>query len=210
MSSPQTTDESPEIHPLIRDRWSPRAFRSEAVEAEKLRQLFEAARWAASSYNEQPWRFIVATSDEPHYQSVLECLVPANQSWASSAPVLGLTIVKEAYAKNGKPNRSAEHDLGLAMGNLSIQATALGLHLHQMGGVDLPRIEATFEVPDGFHPFTGFAVGYLGQAEDLPEPWMRQAETATRQRLPLTELVFGERFGRASSIAQPTRDLTGG
>src|SRR5690606_2421192 len=118
------------IHDLLVKRWSPRAFSDRPVEPDKLRQLFEAARWAASSFNEQPWSFIVALKqDQAAFDKALSCLTEANQAWAKLAPVLVLTTVKRHFEKNGKANRVCEHDLGLAMGNLCVQATQLGLYV---------------------------------------------------------------------------------
>ncbi|MEM8782520.1 MAG: nitroreductase family protein [Planctomycetota bacterium] len=196
MSNPPAATDYPVLDCLA-DRWSPRSFADTPVETEQLRQLFEAARWAASAFNEQPWRFIVATKENREsYERVLSCLVEANQAWARSAPVLGITAVSETFAKNDKPNRCAEHDLGLAMGNLSAQATALGLMIHQMAGIDQNRAKDVLQIPDGFHAFSGFALGHLGPADALPEGWMRDAETAPRPRNPFDEFVFGEAFGQ--------------
>src|SRR5881394_2967613 len=124
------------IHELLRRRWSPRAFDpNKPVESEKLRACFEAARWAPSSFNEQPWSFIVATRDKPQeYAKLLACLVEKNQSWARSAPVLMIGATSLLWARNGKPNRHAFYDLGQAVAHLTVQATAQGLYLHQMAG----------------------------------------------------------------------------
>lgn len=178
------------ILPVLADRWSPRAFANKPVETEKLQQLFEAARWSASSFNEQPWRFIVATKDnEEEYARALGCLVEFNQSWAKTAPVLVLTAVRKTFSKNGKPNPCCEHDLGLAMGNLSAQATHLGLVIHQMAGVDRDKIRETYNIPEEFEPLTGTAIGYLGHPERIPEA-VQKGETAPRIRKPLSETVF--------------------
>lgn len=179
------------IDASIRDRWSPRSFSSRQVSDELLMKLFEAAQWAASSTNEQPWRFIVATSAHPEeFERALSCLVPANQAWARHAPVLVLTVVSETFAKNGKNNRTADHDLGLAVGNLSIQATSEGLVVHQMGGVDLDRVRSEYDIPEGFHPLTAIAIGYLGAPENLPDGWQKDVELAERTRKPLSDFVF--------------------
>ena len=139
-------------HPVldvIKKRWSPRAFADRRVEPETLKQLLEAARWAASSFNEQPWRFILATKDEPeHYARVLDCLIEGNQAWAQHAPVLMLTVARKTFTRNGKPNRHAWHDVGLAMGNMVAQATALGLLLHQMAGILPEKARVVFAIPD--------------------------------------------------------------
>lgn len=178
------------VLPVLADRWSPRAFADKPVEKEKLQQIFEAARWSASSYNEQPWRFIVATKEnEAEYNRALSCLVEFNQSWAKTAPVLILALVSKKFVRNGKPNGCAEHDLGLAMGNLSAQATHLGLVLHQMAGIEKDKVRETYNVPEDFEPVTGTALGYLGDPERIPEQ-MRPMENGPRIRKPLSETVF--------------------
>ena len=194
------TPKHPILQPLA-DRWSPRAFADKPVEPDKLKQLFEALRWAASSYNEQPWRFLLATKDQPEeYQRILSCLLEANQAWAKTAPVIGLTITSLNFLKNGKPNRCHEHDLGLAMGNLSAQAAALGLCVHQMAGVELDKVTKEFAVPEGFKPFSAFTIGYEGDPDQLPEQWMIDGDKAPRSRKPLGETVFTGSFGKASPL----------
>lgn len=187
---------------VIQERWSPRAFADRLVEPEKLRSLFEAARWAASSYNEQPWRFVLATKDDPAaFEKVLSCLVEVNQSWAKNAPALMITFVSEKFAKNGSPNRVCENDLGLAMGNLSLQATALGLVVHQMAGIDTDKADELFNAPADFHAMTACAIGYEGEPESLEQDWMIEAEKSPRSRRPFKEFVFNaEGFGVGSSL----------
>src|SRR5438128_8855355 len=127
MEKPAQTDYP--IEEILKRRWSPRAFSDRMVESEKLRSLFEAARWAPSSFNEQPWSYIVAKRESPEeFRKLLSCLVEANQVWARAAPVLALGIVRLRFMRNDKPNRAAVHDLGLAAGNLLVEATARGLH----------------------------------------------------------------------------------
>ncbi|MEM9753058.1 MAG: nitroreductase family protein [Planctomycetota bacterium] len=179
----------------LANRWSPRSFADRPVEREKLQPLFEATRWAASAFNEQPWRFVVVTKDQGEsYDRVLSCLVEANQAWAKAAPVLAITAVSETFKKNDKPNRCAEHDLGLAMGNLSAQATALGLVVHQMAGINQDTAKDKLSIPKGFHAFSAVAIGYAGDPNDLPEGWMRDAETSPRERNAFDDFVFGETF----------------
>ena len=191
-------------HPILEAlsrRWSPRAFASTPVEPEKLNRLFEAARWAASSFNEQPWRFIIATQDQPEaFEQVASCLVPTNQAWARQAPLLGLTLAKKTFTRGGKPNRVYVHDVGLAMGNLSAQATHEGLFVHQMAGIDQQAVIDTFAVPDDFEPVAGFAVGYGGDADSLPEDWMREAEKQPRTRSAFADFIYSGKFGEPSSI----------
>jgi len=178
------------VHELIAKRWSPRAFEPKPVPAEALRSVLEAARWAASSFNEQPWRFIVARrEDSGEFARMLGCLMEGNRSWAKNAGVLILTVAKETFTRNDRPNRSALHDVGLAAGNLSLQATDLGLRVHQMAGIEVGKIRKTYDVPEGYQPMTGIAIGYPGDFEQLPEP-LRAREIAPRQRKPQTELVF--------------------
>jgi nitroreductase len=190
-----------EVLDVIKRRWSPRAFASTPVEPDKLNRIFEATRWAASSFNEQPWRFIVATQDQPdEFQRVLQCLVEVNQSWAKDAPVLGLTLAKKTFTRGGKPNRVYVHDVGLAMGNFSAQATAEGLFVHQMAGIDQQAVVDTFSVPDDFEPVAGFALGYGGDAEHLPQDWMRDAEQQPRTRSAFQDFIFTGAFGRPSDL----------
>src|SRR5256884_3406610 len=123
------------------------------VEPEKLRSLFEAARWAPSSFNEQPWSFIVATKQKlEQHARLLSCLVEKNQQWAHLAPVLMVSVAKLKFAKTGEPNRHAFHDVGLAMGNMLVQATAMDLFVHQMAGFSPERVREIYAVPAEFEP----------------------------------------------------------
>lgn len=195
---------APTEHPVleeIKHRWSPRAFADKPVEPDKLKSLFEAARWAASAFNEQPWRFIVATKDDPAgYEKALGCLVEANQAWAKHAPVLVLTVSASTFKKNGKDNRVALHDLGQAAAHLGIEATRQGLVIHQMAGVELDKVRKTYNVPDGFEPQTAIAIGYPGEADSLPEGWMRDAEQAERSRAAFDAFVFGDEWDKPSGL----------
>jgi nitroreductase len=196
MDKPAATDYP--VHELISRRWSPRAIEPRAVPVEALRSLLEAARWAPSSYNEQPWSFIVARrEDEAEFQAMLGCLVDVNQAWARDAGALILTVARSAFSHNDKPNRHAFHDIGLAAANLSLQATALGLVVHQMGGIRPDKAREVYEIPDGFEVVTGIAIGYPGKVEQLPEQF-REAETAPRQRKPQDEIVFRGTWGRGA------------
>ncbi len=185
------------IHDLIRHRWSPMAFSDKPIEEEKLLALFEAARWAPSSYNEQPWAFLVATKENrEEFERMLGCLVEGNQAWAKHAPVLMVSLAKLHFARNNKPNRHAFHDVGLAAANLVLQAEALGLQAHQMAGIEVDKIRIEYEVPEGWEPVAGIAVGY--PTEDfshLPEK-LQQRQTKARSRKPLAEFVFSARFGQ--------------
>lgn len=181
------------VHELLGKRWSPRAFSSRDVPEEQIISLLEAARWAPSSYNEQPWRFIVARkSDSANYAKLLGSLMELNQLWARSAPVLLLTLAKKTFTHNGAPNFYALHDAGIALGHLAIQATALGLSLHIMGGFDHAVARAAFEIPEDYELGAAVALGYAGDPNSLPERF-QQAESAPRSRMPLADLVYAGR-----------------
>ena len=188
------------IHDLLSRRWSPRAFDARAIEPDKLMSLLEAARWAPSSYNEQPWAFIVGVKSQPEaYAKVLECFIEFNQGWAKSAPVVMLTVAHLQFDKNGNPNRHAFHDVGLAMGNLSVQATSMGLSLHQMAGILPDRARELFGIPAGWDAATGVAIGYPGDPSSLPEP-IRQRELEERTRKPLETFVFSTGWGKSPVV----------
>ena len=192
------------IHDLMKHRWSPRAFDPRPVEPEKLRALFEAARWAPSSYNAQPWYFIVGTKNDPeNYNRVLETFVEFNQSWAKQAPVLALSVAKLKF-DDGKPNRHAFHDMGQAAANLNIQAEALGLSVHQMAGIDPEKARKLFHIPADYEAVAGIALGYAGDPASLPEE-LRKRELAPRQRKPLDSFVFAGEWGKSSPLVSPKR-----
>jgi nitroreductase len=184
------------IHELIRERWSPRAFSAEMVEPEKLLSLFEAARWAASCFNEQPWSFIVATKDnKEEFERVLGCLVEANARWAQHAPVLMLSVASLNFAHNGKPNRHAFHDVGQAVASLTVQATTLGLVVHQMAGFSPAKARTEFAIPDDYEAVAAIALGYQGDPASLPDD-LRQKELAPRTRRPADSFVFRRKWGQ--------------
>jgi len=178
------------VHEVIRNRWSPRAYDTRAVEPEKLRSLFEAARWAASSGNQQPWFYIVATKDDPeNFQKVLSTLVETNQVWAKNAPVLALSAARTLNEQTGKPNRHAFHDVGAASATLALEASALGLEIHQMGGVLPDKAREVFGIPEGFEVVAGIALGYPGDPNSLAEK-LKERELAPRTRKPESSFVF--------------------
>jgi nitroreductase len=181
---------------LLRQRWSPRAFADRPVEPEKLRILVEAARWAPSCYNEQPWSFIVATKENrAEFDRLLSCLVEGNARWARHAPVLMLSVAKLTFDRNNKPNRHAVHDVGLAVENLVIQGMALGLYVHQMAGFHLDKAREVYAIPEGHEPVAAMVIGYLGDSAGLPDD-LREREMAPRTRKSLESFVFGGRWGR--------------
>jgi len=190
------------IHELFVKRWSPYAFADRPVPDDDLRSLFEAARWAASSYNEQPWSYIVATRKDPEgFERLLSCLVEGNQPWAKSAPVLALGVMSLNFTRNARPNSAAEHDLGAASTCLALEAVARGLVVHQMIGILPDRARELYLIPEGFRPLTGLAIGYLGEPNALPENY-KERDFAARQRKPLTEFVFGGQWGTVSDLVK--------
>ncbi len=190
------------IHDLLRRRCSPRAFSSQMIEPEKLRSLLEAARWAPSSYNAQPWSFFLATrEDEAEYQRLLDCLAPGNMTWAQQAPVLMLSVAKLNFDHNGARNRHAWHDVGQAVADLTVQATALGLALHQMAGFDPQRAREQFHIPEDHEPVAMIALGYPGSPESLPEQ-LREKELQPRTRKALDSFVFTGEWGKTALVVR--------
>ena len=185
------------IHDLLRRRWSPRAFAKRAVEPEKLRSVLEAARWAPSSFNAQPWSFLVATrdGDAADYERMLGCLVEFNQNWAKSAPVLIVAVATNAFEHNNKPNRHAFYDTGAAVAMLSVEATSLGLHVHQMAGFSPEQVRSVYGVPESAEPVSAIALGYVGDPDTLPED-LRKKELAPGERKPVASFVYSGGWGR--------------
>lgn len=191
------------IHPLVAERWSPYAFTGQGVDVADLLALFEAARWAASSYNEQPWRFIVARREEPAaFEKALSCLVPFNQGWARHAPVLALGLVQTLRPGDGSPIAAAQHDLGLAAATLTVEATHRGLSVHQMSGILADRIRRTYALPDDVLPLTALAIGHAASLEATSED-LRDRQARPRERRQLPEFVFGERWGDPAAFLDP-------
>jgi nitroreductase len=190
------------IHDLLAARWSPYAFESCAVPEATLRSLFEAARWAASSFNAQPWHYLVATKDDPEeFERLLSCLVEANQAWAKEAPVLVLCVTSLKFAHNGKENRAAVHDLGLASANIVLEATARGLFVHQMIGILPEKAREVYGIPEDHEAWTALAIGYKGDPASLPER-LRERDLTPRKRKPLGEFVFRGNWGSPAPIAR--------
>ena len=185
------------VEDFISRRWSPRAFADRPIEPAKLLSIFEAARWAASSYNEQPWHFICAAKpDLAEFERLLECLASTNQLWARNAGVLVFPVARLAFTSGslaGKPNRHALHDVGLATANLIYEAMALGLFAHPMAGFSPEKLRELCAIPEGFEPVTAVAIGYPGDPESLPSP-LKEREIAPRVRKPLSEIVPGARW----------------
>jgi nitroreductase len=190
------------IHDLLRRRWSPRAFAERPLEAETVRSLFEAARWAPSSNNEQPWRFLAAARDAgAEYDRLLTCLKESNRKWAFRAPLLVMSVAALNFEDDGKSNRHAFHDTGLAAENLVLQAVALGLVAHQMAGFDVEKARKDCLIPPGYEPVAMIAIGYQGDPGVLPEH-LREREMKPRDRKPIGKFVFSSRWGVVSPLVR--------
>jgi nitroreductase len=186
------------VHELIRNRWSPRAFAEKAVPGQILRALFEAARWAPSSSNEQPWAYLVATKDDAeNFAKMLGVLVEFNASWAKQAPVLAMSVAHLKTERDGKPNRVALHDVGSATAQLTFEANSRDLLVHQMAGFDASKARQTFAIPPDWEPVAAIALGYPGDPASLPEK-LRERELAPRTRKPLSEFVMAGGWGHTA------------
>jgi nitroreductase len=182
------------VHEIIARRWSPRTYVPRPIEPEKVRAIFEAGRWSASSGNEQPWRFIIATRDNPlEFARLLGVLVEKNQAWAKNAGLLGITAAKRTLTYNGAPNRFNMHDTGMALKSIMLESTSLGLQAHGMAGFDADRARTEFAIPDDFEVGAAFAVGYVEGSFDPP---------AGRTRHPLEAQVFTGTWGTPGRIAE--------
>jgi nitroreductase len=188
------------IQKLLSERWSPYGFDSRPVPEADLRSLFEAARWAASSYNEQPWNYLVATKDDrAEFERLLSCLVEPNQEWAKAAPVLALGVVRLKFSQNNQDNRVAVHDLGLAAGNLLVEATARGLSVHQMAGILPYKAREVYQIPEPWAAWTALAIGYKADPSKLPAG-LKERDLMPRQRKPLNQFVFTGKWGQPSPV----------
>lgn len=208
MSSEKAAEAVHPIEDVLSRRWSPRAFSERLVENEKLLSFFEAARWAPSSGNAQPWSFIVATADDsPGHGRMLDILKEGNRRWAYRAPVLILSVAR-VEREDGNESPTALHDLGLAVGNLLVQATALGLSVHQMAGFDHDAACETYHIPRGHEPVAVIALGYAGDPAMLPD-YLRERESAPRTRKPREEFVFSGSWNEAyNKIPEAVENFT--
>lgn len=196
----KTAETDAPIHNTLAVRWSPYAFSNRPVPPVDLRSLFEAARWAPSSFNEQPWRFIVGIrgADETH-AGIVSCLSEGNQVWASAAPVLAIGVIMKTFAANGKPNKAAPHDLGLASANLATEATRRKLHVHMMIGVDPDAARRVFSIPEDAEAYTAMAIGYRATGAGA-DPALRERENKPRTRNRVADFVFGGPFGQSANL----------
>ncbi len=195
------------VHDLVAERWSPYGFdEGRPVADEDLESLFEAARWAPSAYNEQPWRYIVARrTDSGQFEKVLSCLVDGNRVWASFAPVLALGVASRRFSRNGRENGTALHDLGLASANLLVEATSRGLLVHQMSGIHPEKARGLFGIPEGFDAVTGIAIGCPGRPGGLPDD-LAARDLEPRTRNPLARFVFGGHWDEPASFLRGGSD----
>lgn len=180
------------IEPIFWKRWSPRAMTGEALTRDEFSSLMEAARWAPSSYNEQPWRFIYAHRGTPHFDRLVGLLMDANKAWADRAGTLLVLVSKKTFTGNGKPNTVHTFDCGSAWQNLALQASALGLVAHGMAGFDRERARTELRVPDDFSVEAMVALGRPGNVEDLPQP-LRERETPS-PRKPIRDIMMEGAF----------------
>jgi nitroreductase len=178
------------VLPTILHRWSPRSFADRDVSEKDLRTIFEAVRWAMSSFNEQPWRFLVGRRGSETYEKILGTLGPFNQMWAATAPVLIMGAAKTTFSHDSSPNRVAFFDLGAASGYLALQAAALGLAVHQMAGFDPEAARKAFGIPEEYVLGSAMALGYQGDPEALPREQMVKQEISPRTRKALGEFVW--------------------
>jgi len=186
---------------LLRKRWSPRAFSDEPVEEEKLRILFEAARWSPSALNEQPWFFIAGLNGDQTHQAIHGLLTATNRLWAGKAPVLVMACGSSRLKKDGAPNETFAYDLGQCVAHFSVQATGLDLYVHQMRGFDHALASKVFDLPGEVVALTVMAIGYLGDPAIL-HPRMQKAELTPRERKEADDFVFSLRFGHRTDLFQ--------
>jgi nitroreductase len=178
------------VLPVVLNRWSPRSFADRDVSTNDLKKLFEAARWAPSSYNEQPWRFLVGHSGSNTYKKIFQSLIGFNQSWAGKAPVLILGAAKTKFSHNDSPNGYALYDLGAASAYLVLQASALGLSTHQMAGYDQAAARTALGIPEDFVLGAVITLGYQDEPAVLGQEQLIALETTPRERKPLSDFVF--------------------
>jgi nitroreductase len=178
------------VLPIILERWSPRSYDSREVSLADLRLIFEAARWAPSSSNEQPWRYLVGRRNSQTHSKIAACLNPGNQIWAAHVAVLMLGVARTRFARNDTPNAYAFYDLGAATMLITLQAAALGLVTHQMAGFDHAAIRTALGIPEDFLLGSVMAIGHQGEPSALPNEKLLGSETATRTRKPLSEIAF--------------------
>ncbi|MBA2945773.1 nitroreductase family protein [Streptomyces himalayensis] len=197
--SPRTANMAVAVHPLLAERWSPRSFdATHTISDEELFSLLEAARWAPSARNSQPWRFLVGRRGDTTYEQIFSTLMSGNRLWAGQSSLLVAAVAAERL-EDGTPHHGAAYDTGLAVAQLAVQAHALGLHAHQMGGFHPEQLRSALGIPDGYRPLSITAIGSLAPAELLPQE-LRDRETAARERRPLADTFFAESWGNPLTV----------
>ncbi|MCK0188376.1 nitroreductase family protein [Arenibacter sp. F20364] len=187
-------DSDYEIFALLKQRYSPRIFKDRKVTEQHLHQLFEAVRWAPSSNNLQPWRFLYAEKGSEAYEKIVDNLTESNKTWAKNAPLLMLTAFHKK-TDQGKENFHALHDLGLGLGGMTVQAQYMGIAMHHMAGLDHKKAQQVFNIPEEFHIVSAVAIGYYGgELDDLPQK-LQKKEIRERRRMPQNEFAFKNRWG---------------
>ena len=184
------------VSKMVQFRWSPRSFQNKAIEKNKLMSVFEAARWSASAFNEQPWRFIVGLNGDDTFNKILDTLVEFNQNWAKKASVLILNIYKPNFTHNNKPNVTAAYDLGQAVSAYCLEAVNQDLVAHQMSGFDVEKANVAFELGDEYASMSVTAMGYLNKPDALPEDLFK-IELQNRMRKTIENMVFTDKLGES-------------
>ena len=190
------------IHELIAARWSGRAYDpSKTVDDEQLLAILEAARWAPSCFGDEPWRYLIwkKKADKKNWQRAYDCLAPGNQEWVIDAPILMLACADSVFQKNGKPNRWGQHDTGAASENICLQATALGLMAHQMGGFDSDKIRTEFNIPERYTPMAMITIGHQLDLQQLTGA-SKERELEPRERSPLQQRFFEGAWGQGFNV----------
>ncbi|MBC8366616.1 nitroreductase family protein [bacterium] len=192
MSDAKKPDLENPVQDFVANRWSPVSFDGRSIERGELLSIFEAARWAPSAFNEQPWRYIVASREDGEpFEAILSCLVDANQTWARHAGAIALGVTALSFERNSKPNTYARHDLGLASGQLCAEAAARGVQVHQMAGILPDRARELYGIPENFEAVTALALGYPGENLELDEG-IRARDGQARSRRPMAAILFGK------------------
>ena len=188
-----------DIHPLLKKRWSPRAFSEKPIENEKLQRMFEAARWSPSASNEQPWAYILGKKGDETFNKIMSSLVEFNQIWCQFAPVLVVGCAKKDVVKGEGENLYRMYDIGQSVAHLTFQAASEGLYVHQMAGFDAEKTNELFDIPTNFEAVSVLAIGYMGDPKIL-HPKLEKLEYSDRERKPFKKFVFSGNFGKDSGL----------
>jgi nitroreductase len=174
------------VNEIIKNRWSARSFAQKPIEEEKLLAIFEAASWAPSANNEQPWNYLYATKESSSFEKIWSCLSSGNQPWTKHAYVLAVSLGRKTFSGNGKENHWTAHDVGMANAQLLLQAASMQIYAHPMAGYDKQKLKEVLNLSIDVEPYCVFSLGYLGEAENLDEPY-RTRELTARTRKPMED-----------------------